>query len=222
MKRTVVIGPLHQVTDIVFAVNGTLVQDIPIEEVFEGVARITGVSFNRLLGDYGIRADSLSSLENQHRSLARKEDRDAVGELYDAHKRSKITPTILPGAIDALKELRKLDKRLICWDRGDVEKRRAVLCSTGLIDFFDVVEVVPNKSVERVKEILVPHMQGRPFAMVGDSYIYDMEPVEGLASARIMVSHSKANRYQPPPKRLGDIVDVWRVEHLLTTEGVAS
>jgi len=179
----------------VFDLDGTLVEGDPYESVLKYVARRSGKSLKTLLHVYRRQWKGLDDAMAYHIGLvALPRQKGAIRERYARFVRAKSHPTVHPDSRDILERLRNQGKRLICWTRGDEKKQQIVLCNSGLSSLFHLIIVPGSKDNESVERLLMPHVRGVPFALVGDSYEQDIVPVLDAASALFWIAESKANR----------------------------
>lgn len=198
---------LDSVSVCVFDLDGTLAEGIPYEEVLKGVAGHADVPFKKLMARYLQNWQGLEEAQAYHEGLAIGRTAE-VRDLYAAFAHAKSHPTVLAGAVEVLERCRLAGKQLICWTRGKEELQRNVLRSTALDKHFDVTIVTPQKTEQTVRELLLPTLSGRKFAMIGDSYDQDLAPVKAVAALRVWISGSKANGYGTAPAHVNDDVIV--------------
>lgn len=188
-------NPPQNIEVYVFDLDGTLVASDPYENVLTDVARLSRIPFETLMHRYRDEWRGLTEAESYHRSLvASATDRDAISIRYSRFIRAKSDPSVLTGAMEILLFLRSNRKHLICWTRGDEEKQRMVLKRSGLEDLFDTILIPGVKNLETVQKMLLPAIQGKRFAIIGDSYEQDIVPTLDVAASVFWIYGSEANK----------------------------
>jgi hypothetical protein len=142
-------------------------------------------------------------------------DKNNIATRYALFVHAKLHPTVLPGTFTVLRRIRATGRQLICWTRGDDEKQRTVLENSGLTKHFGTIIVPSVKDAATARTMLLPAINGA-FAIIGDSYIADIEPVLDTAEAAFRITGSRANQIAgishtiPDPRvtRLDGIADL--------------
>lgn len=186
---------LKDVEAAVFDLDGTLVEAMPYQELLVKIANITNVLVESLLARYYGVSFNLDEATNYHLSLCISEvQREAVSLVYQEFLDAKQNPTIINGAREVLEAVSRASLCAVCWTRGNIETQKQTLVSADLMDYFDVVVAVSQKSVETVKSELLPVLHGKKFILVGDSFEQDILPALGLAEKLFWVSGSRVNK----------------------------
>lgn len=217
MDNTILLNRLRQAfanQSIVFDLDGTLVENIPYEEVCNEVAKCTGISFIDLWANYRSSWKGIDDAIAYHLGLcASEEGKKKIIQAYDEFRYAKSNPSINAGVVEILYKLRAQGKYLICWTQGDEKIQRTVLEKSDLLKYFSAVAVVPTKTVQSVCDYLMPLVGEKTFTMIGDYIGMDLVPVSGLAADRIWISQSRASRYRARPDVMPK--DIIEVKHLV-------
>jgi FMN phosphatase YigB (HAD superfamily) len=205
---------LSDVGVFVFDLEGVLVENMPYEWLLDRVSKITGTSLRVLLDYYHEKWQGLDKAQEYHVSLTQSRTRRAeILGLYEEFGRKKASPEICPGAVELLQFIRdRLERPRVCWTRGNAEFQNQVLTKSGLARLFDRIVISGEKNADVFVSRVLPVLQGRTFAMIGDMFSADMVSVEGLARCRVWVAGSRANRYIEPPAEIPP--DIIRVESI--------
>lgn len=168
---------------------------------------------------YGAKAFTISLMETAVSLAGRRLDGDMVSGILDAGLsilRNPCTP--MPGVVDTLTRLHDCGRyRLVLLTKGDLLDQRNKVCRSGLDKFFDLVEIVSNKTTEEYRYIC--GREGIPmeeFLMVGNSFKSDIKPVLELGGAgihipfRITWEHEKTEEFEHP--RLVKVSEIKEIE----------
>lgn len=198
---------------IVFDLDGTLVENIPYEEVCDEVSKCTGISFTELWANYRANWKGIDDAIAYHLGLcASEEGKKKILQAYENFRQAKSQPSVNAGAVEILSKLKVMGKHLVCWTQGDEKFQRTVLTNADLFKYFSAVAVVPTKTAPAVIQHLLPLVGQRTFAMIGDYIEMDLLPVSGWANDRVWISQSRASKYRPRPEVLP--ANIMEVNHL--------
>lgn len=96
---------------------------------------------------------------------------------------------LLPGVLDTLKEL-KLRHRLLLVTKGDATEQHDKLERSGLAEFFEQVEVLPEKHEEAYKALSEKHgCEAEITWMVGNSPRSDINPALAAGLNAVFIPH---------------------------------
>ncbi|MDQ2742361.1 MAG: HAD family hydrolase [Chloroflexota bacterium] len=139
---------------------------------------------------YGSRSFAVSMIE-AFRELARQGDPTTEEELRALGHAifNREIMELLPGAEEALRHLSR-HCRLILVTKGDHDEQVRKLDRSGLAEYFDSVEVVPEKNEETYRK-LVKRLQLSPEStwMIGNSPRSDINPALAAGLNAILVPH---------------------------------
>ena len=129
---------------------------------------------------FGAKAYILSMIENAIKVSGGKVNAEQISFILDSGREILHNPaTPFPGVIDTLKKLKEDGRfRLALLTKGDLLDQERKLIRSGLVKFFDHIEIVSNKS-QREYQILCDKLEINPeeLMMVGNSFKSDIEPV---------------------------------------------
>ena len=162
---------------------------VPAQDARDGLdeAEIANIE---LLG-YGIKSFTLSMIEialKLSEERLRGEDLQRILTLSrDMHAEQ---PVLVDHVEMVLKQLSKKDQ-LIMITKGDLVEQQRKIHASGLRDFFQAIEIVPEKDESTYRDILFRHQisSGR-FWMVGNSLRSDILPVVAIGSRAVYIPNA--------------------------------
>lgn len=112
-------------------------------------------------------------------------------------------PTPLPGAEEGLSRLRTAGVAVGFLSTGSVVEQHNKLVNSGLVKFFDMINVVPKKS-DMHYSALIGSVGATPseFVMIGDSYFTDCEPVLSIGGYAILINGDRGMAGIPKPEEI--------------------
>ena len=129
---------------------------------------------------FGAKAYTLSMIENAIKISGGKVNAEQISFILDSGREILHNPaTPLPGVINTLEKLQADGHfRLVLLTKGDLLDQERKLSRSGLVKYFDHIEIVSNKS-QREYQILCDKLGIKPeeLMMVGNSFKSDIEPV---------------------------------------------
>ena len=129
---------------------------------------------------FGAKAYILSMIENAIKVSGGKVNAEQISFILDSGREILHNPaTPFPGVIETLEKLKADGRfRLALLTKGDLLDQERKLTRSGLVKFFDHIEIVSNKS-QREYQILCDKLEIKPeeLMMVGNSFKSDIEPV---------------------------------------------
>ncbi len=140
---------------------------------------------------YGCKAFTISIIETALRVGGAHLTAVQLSELL-AHSKSllHLPATPLPGVVDTLRELRaeREDLRMVCFTKGELQDQENKLRRSGLLPFFDDVEITSDKGQKEFLA-LCEHQQVHPsqLLMVGNSLKSDCAPALAIGAWAIHI-----------------------------------
>jgi len=164
---------------------------VPAQDARDGLdeAEIANIE---LLG-YGIKSFTLSMIEialKLSEERLRGEDLQRILTLSrDMHAEQ---PVLVDHVEMVLKQLSKKDQ-LIMITKGDLVEQQRKIHASGLRDFFQAIEIVPEKDESTYRDILFRHqISSGQFWMVGNSLRSDILPVVAIGSRAVYIPNASA------------------------------
>ena len=138
---------------------------------------------------YGCKAFTISILETAMRIAGNDLSVTQLDELLQDCKRLLHLPaTPLPGVEETLKELRETEYKIVCFTKGELQDQENKLKRSGLLKFFDDVEITSDKT-QREFLALCEHQGIHPsqLLMVGNSLKSDCAPALAIGAWAIHI-----------------------------------
>ena len=139
---------------------------------------------------YGCKAFTISIIETALRVGGSHVSVQQLSQLLTACKQLLHLPaTPLPGVEETLQRLREeRDYRMVCFTKGELQDQENKLKRSGLLQFFDDVEITSDKS-QREFLALCEHQQCHPseLLMVGNSLKSDCAPALAIGGWAIHI-----------------------------------
>jgi putative hydrolase of the HAD superfamily len=145
---------------------------------------------NLPLFGYGIKSFALSMIETAVRLGGNEVAASAIGEIIEIAKEMKRAPVgLLEHVEDAIQALSETHK-LMLLTKGDLMDQERKIANSGLAAYFDLIEVVTEKTEEVYRAVLDKH-QILPdrFLMVGNSLRSDILPVVALGGHAVYIPY---------------------------------
>lgn len=134
---------------------------------------------------YGCKAFTLSVIETALRVVGASLSATDLKDLLDKGKALlRLPATPLPGVVHTLQALRDRDAwRMVCFTKGELQDQENKLKRSGLLRFFDDVEITSDKS-QREFLALCEHQNIHPsqLLMVGNSLKSDVAPALAIGA----------------------------------------
>lgn len=154
---------------------------------------------------YGVKAFILSLIETAAKIAGSSLSCNQVTAIIDAGKSLLRNPAApLPGVEETLTVL-KGKYRLVLLTKGDLLDQRNKLCRSGLEKYFDIVEIVANKTPKEYNELFDKFgITPDNFVMVGNSFKSDIAPVLHLGGYGVHIpfkvtwEHEKTEEFDHP------------------------
>lgn len=138
---------------------------------------------------YGCKAFTISIIETALRvGGSNISTEDLSGLLAVSKQLLHLPATPLPGVEETLERLREKDYRMVCFTKGELQDQENKLKRSGLLRFFDDVEITSDKS-QREFLALCEHQQCHPseLLMVGNSLKSDCAPALAIGGWAIHI-----------------------------------
>ncbi|TYL47850.1 HAD family hydrolase [Marinomonas sp. IMCC 4694] len=139
---------------------------------------------------YGIKGFTLSMIET---AIELTEGRISGSEI---HQIIQLAKCMLASPVELLDQVEQVLKRLhgrfqlLVITKGDLLDQESKLARSGLADYFDVVEIVSDKTPETYRQILQRHgWKAEEFLMVGNSLKSDVLPVMDIGAKALHISY---------------------------------
>lgn len=133
---------------------------------------------------YGCKAFTISVLETALRVGGSHVGSSQLQALLDSCKALlRLPATPLPGVENTLQRLREKDYRMVCFTKGELQDQENKLRRSGLLKFFDDVEITSDKGQKEFLA-LCHHQQCHPseLLMVGNSLKSDVAPALAIGA----------------------------------------
>lgn len=139
---------------------------------------------------YGIKGFTLSMIETAIELTQGRISGEEIHQIIQLAKCMLASPVELLDHVEQiLKQLHGRYKLLVI-TKGDLLDQESKLARSGLADYFDVVEIVSNKTPEVYSQILQRHgWQANEFLMVGNSLKSDVLPVMDIGAKALHISY---------------------------------
>ncbi len=138
---------------------------------------------------YGCKAFTISIIETALRvGGSHLSAEDLTGLLAVSKQLLHLPATPLPGVEETLERLREKDYRMVCFTKGELQDQENKLKRSGLLRFFDDVEITSDKT-QREFLALCEHQQCHPseLLMVGNSLKSDCAPALAIGGWAIHI-----------------------------------
>ncbi len=138
---------------------------------------------------YGCKAFTISIIETALRVGGSHLSAEELSDLLAVSKQLLHLPaTPLPGVEETLERLHEKDYRMVCFTKGELQDQENKLKRSGLLRFFDDVEITSDKS-QREFLALCEHQQCHPseLLMVGNSLKSDCAPALAIGGWAIHI-----------------------------------
>ena len=111
--------------------------------------------------------------------------------ITEGKKLLSLPATPLPGVVDTLTSLRNCGKyTMVLYTKGNPLDQENKLKRSGLSDFFDIVDIVSNKTVKEYGELCKSlNVKPSEFAMIGNSMKSDILPIIELGGYGIHIPY---------------------------------
>ena len=181
----------------------------------------------RNLGHYGfgIKGFVLSMIETAIEVTDGTVPARVIGDLLEAGQDMLQHPIeLLPHAREAIEDLSE-SHRILLITKGDLLDQERKLAQSGLVDLFDGVEIVSDKTAPVYARIFDTHGEGPDRAMmVGNSMKSDVVPVVEIGGWGVFVPHGlewEIEKSEPPKGagRFHEIVDLGALPDLVRDIG---
>lgn len=139
---------------------------------------------------YGIKSFTLSMIETAIELTGGRVGGAEIRQIIDlAHEMLRAPVRLMDGIEEVLSTL-SAGYRLMVITKGDLFDQETKLARSGLVDYFDLVEIVSNKRPETYAALLSKHQTpaGR-FLMVGNSLPSDILPVLSLGGRSVYIPY---------------------------------
>jgi putative hydrolase of the HAD superfamily len=139
---------------------------------------------------YGIKGFTLSMIETAIELTEGRISGKEIHEIIELAKRMLASPVeLLDNIQDVLSKL-KGHYQLLVITKGDLLDQESKLARSGIADYFDVIEVVSDKTSDAYAQILQRHkISTDQFLMVGNSLKSDILPVLDLGAQALHIPY---------------------------------
>jgi putative hydrolase of the HAD superfamily len=154
---------------------------------------------------YGVKSFILSVLESATVAAPGRLTSQEVSQILEIGKSMlQQDVNVLQGAHDALTSVRAEGCRLVLITKGDPVEQSYKLEASGLVELFDVIEIVREKTPDTYRAILAK-LSGAAdtFVMVGNTIKSDVLPVLDIGGRAIHIPHELVWEHEAAPAPLG-------------------
>lgn len=139
---------------------------------------------------YGIKGFTLSMIETAIELTEGRVTGTEVHSIIELARRMLDAPiALIPGVKEVLKKLQR-DHKLMIITKGDLLDQESKVARSGLADFFDVIEVVSDKTTATYQKILEQqNIAITDFLMIGNSLKSDVLPLLDIGATAIHVPY---------------------------------
>ncbi|BFM48276.1 HAD family hydrolase [Marinomonas sp. THO17] len=139
---------------------------------------------------YGIKGFTLSMIET---AIELTEGRILGSEIHEIIALAKcmvaMPVEVLPNIENVLKTLKK-EHKLFVITKGDLLDQESKLARSGIVDYFDAIEIVSDKTAATYESILLRHqIKKEDFLMIGNSLKSDVLPVLDIGCQAIHIPY---------------------------------
>ncbi|MEP3350530.1 MAG: HAD family hydrolase [Marinomonas sp.] len=139
---------------------------------------------------YGVKGFTLSMIETAIELTEGRVSGIEIHEIIQLAKCMLASPVeLLPNIETVLQELKGKFKLLVI-TKGDLLDQESKLARSGIADYFDIIEVVSEKTEEAYRQILERHkISTEQFLMVGNSLKSDILPILDLGAQAVHIPY---------------------------------
>ncbi|WOD07333.1 HAD family hydrolase [Marinomonas sp. GJ51-6] len=139
---------------------------------------------------YGVKGFTLSMIETAIELTEGRVSGSETHEIIQLAKCMLASPVeLLPNIETVLQELKGKFKLLVI-TKGDLLDQESKLARSGIADYFDIIEVVSEKTEEAYRQILERHkISTEQFLMVGNSLKSDILPILDLGAQAVHIPY---------------------------------
>lgn len=139
---------------------------------------------------YGIKGFTLSMIETAIELTEGRVSGNEIHEIIQLAKCMLASPIeLLPNVKKVLSEL-KGNTQLMVITKGDLLDQESKLARSGIVDYFDVIEIVSDKTVDVYQQLLQRHnIPAEQFLMIGNSLKSDVLPVLDLGAKALHIPY---------------------------------
>lgn len=139
---------------------------------------------------YGVKGFTLSMIETAIELTEGRVSGSEIHEIIQLAKCMLASPVeLLPNIETVLQELKGKFKLLVI-TKGDLLDQESKLARSGIADYFDIIEVVSEKTEEAYRQILERHkISTEQFLMVGNSLKSDILPILDLGAQAVHIPY---------------------------------
>lgn len=164
---------------------------------------------------YGIKAFMLSMIETAIRVSDSEISGYEISQILNlGHSMLTSEVTLRPHAKETLEALSK-EYKLMIITKGDLLDQSAKLERSGLAHFFNIIEVVSDKTIDTYIDIIQKHdLDPKHFLMVGNSLRSDVQPILELGGKAIYIPADMTWEHETIPDFDGNKKGFFQLEHL--------
>ncbi len=145
---------------------------------------------NLALFGYGIKAFTLSMIETAIELTGGEICGRDIQLIIDFAKEMREAPIQLLDQVEEILSGLSTQYRLMLITKGDLFDQETKLARSGLADYFEVVEIVSEKSVETYASLLARHgLTAQRFLMVGNSLRSDILPLLAIGAQAVYIPY---------------------------------
>ncbi|MEO9274258.1 HAD family hydrolase [Marinomonas sp. 5E14-1] len=139
---------------------------------------------------YGVKGFTLSMIETAIELTEGRVSGREIHEIIQLAKCMLASPVeLLPNIETVLQELKKKFKLLVI-TKGDLLDQESKLARSGIAEYFDIIEVVSEKTEGAYRQILERHeISTEQFLMVGNSLKSDILPILDLGAQAVHIPY---------------------------------
>lgn len=139
---------------------------------------------------YGVKGFTLSMIETAIELTEGRVSGSEIHEIISLAKCMLASPVELLPNIEAVLQALKGKFKLLVITKGDLLDQESKLARSGIADYFDLIEVVSEKTEETYRQILERHnISVEQFLMVGNSLKSDILPILDLGAQAIHIPY---------------------------------
>ena len=191
----------------------SLLPDRSLQEITDAVYQVE--KQNLEIYGYGVKSFTLSLIE-AYLALSQNVKTNEIGQLLEIGKSILESPIrIMDDVENTLKNLSKIYTLLIITKGELIDQRRKIRLSK-LSQYFDIIEIVAEKSADTYSQILERHkITPQNFTMIGNSIRSDIQPVLEIGGRAIHIPYKHTWKHE-------EECAGWSVEPHVTLKSIRS
>jgi putative hydrolase of the HAD superfamily len=164
---------------------------------------------------YGIKGFTLSMIETAIKVTGGEIGARQIQKIIELAKEMKQAPVhLLPHVAEVIPTLSE-SHGLMLITKGDLFDQEAKIASSGLVPYFDHVEIVTDKTPDVYRTLLAKYgIDPRSFLMVGNSLRSDILPVVGLGAQAVHIPYHVTWAHEVAPVQGDEPIGYVELEHI--------